>query len=96
MLAALGEGPALFGEAGGRSGASGERAVQTQVVAGLGAHGCVTDSVRGVMAAQGWGVWSAELVPVALVAAHLGLGVAAVVVQTTAFLNDAAEGEDGS
>jgi purine-nucleoside phosphorylase len=66
------------------------------VVAGVHTHGQVTEFVRGVMAAQGWTVWSAELVPVALVAAHLGLGVAAVVVQTTAFLNDAAEGEDGS
>jgi hypothetical protein len=66
------------------------------VVAGVGTQGQMTEFVRDVMARQGWTVWSAELVPVALVAAHLGLGVAAVVVQTTAFLNDAAEGEDGS
>ena len=96
VLAALGEGPAPSGEAGRRAGASGSGRSQTQVVAGIGAHGRLTEFVRGVMATQGWTVWSAELVPVALVAAHLGLGVAAVVVQTTAFLNDAAEGEDGS
>jgi hypothetical protein len=66
------------------------------VVVGVRTHGQVSAFVRGVMAAQGWTVWSAELVPVALVAAHMDLGVTALVVLTTAFLNDAAEGEDGS
>ena len=96
VLAALGGDPAPSGEAGRPQGASEEWEIETHVVAGVGAHGRLTEFVRGVMATQGWTVWSAELVPVAMIAAHLGLGVAAVVVQTTAFLNDAAEGEDGS
>ena len=95
VFAALGRGAEPAGGAGVGRSASAERAVEAQVVAGVGAHGRLTGFVRGVMATQGWTVWSAELVPIALVAAHLGLGVAAVVV-TTAFLNDAAEGEDGS
>ena len=75
-----------------------EREAAGEVVVGVGAHGGTADFVRSVMATRGWTLWSAELVPVALVAAHLGLGMAAVVavVGTTAFLNDAAEGEEGS
>ena len=96
VRAALGCCPAPAGESGARVSAVEQGTVATEVVAGVGAHGRVTEFVRGMMGTQGWTAWSAELVPVALVAAHLGLGVAGVVVATTAFLNDAAEGEDGS
>ena len=96
VLAALSRGEGCRRDAAASRGDSGEWVVATEVVAGVGAHGRVTDFVRGMMGTQGWTAWSAELVPVALVAAHLGLGVAAVVVGTTAFLNEAVQGEDGS